>query len=439
MNTTSKIEDAKKNFELILEMYSQTENAVSIVQGKLTKLKNTCKEFSKPNEKMKMLVFCLDSLQFQCNVLDIEFDDMRRLSFCLNNRLYCDYYKLHKLVTNYVENENIKQGNLKKIKIPVYKDLEPYKQYKIEIIKETHEMIISQLVNIENHIASKENEFQKYKQKQELGFNMQNFVSTFNDSILSVKQKHDLFVSYIHFFHSMHLKYLKQLLTKICLFENQISKDIKFDAFENIGVNEEQQVKADVCENILATPIEEKTNVKTIIKRNVKKLFGGMHFFRRDEQEDNDDILRTASSTSEMEGVAKSIQSEIHHLENNIQESLTKMKTQDAINIVKPIVNSIVEDVFREVQDVVTKEESVITEPDVELVVEEPVIASETISESVCETISESVSESVSETISESVCEEHLTQLPEEAGVRGTQFPDSKPKRKYKRKNNKAL
>jgi len=83
MTAILKVDDAKKNFELILEMYYQIEIAVSIVQGKLTKLKNICKEFTKPNEKTKMLVFCLDSLQFQCKALDIEFDEL----YNKNNKL----------------------------------------------------------------------------------------------------------------------------------------------------------------------------------------------------------------------------------------------------------------------------------------------------------------------------------------------------------------
>jgi len=261
----------------------------------------------------------------------------------------------------------------------------------------------------------------------------------------------------------MHLKYFKQLLTKICLFENQISKDIKFDAFENIGntnnnnEDKQKQVVVDISENILATSIpiiEEKKNVKTMIKRNVKKLFGGINFFKmsRDECDDESEILRSASSTSEMEGVAKSIQSEIHDLENNVQESLTKFKRHDAINVVKPIVNAIIDDVFKKVQENVEYQEQheLLAESSTESVTEslvesvtEPVV--ETLSEPVTETlvkpvtepVTESVvEESVAESVSESLAESVVESVTDNIVIEISEKP-SKPKRKYRKKNGK--
>ena len=48
---------------------------------------------------------------------------------------------------------------------PVYKDLEPYKQYKFEMIQEVHENIILLLYEINEFIINKENELQGHQKK----------------------------------------------------------------------------------------------------------------------------------------------------------------------------------------------------------------------------------------------------------------------------------
>jgi hypothetical protein len=240
----------------------------------------------------------------------------------------------------YIEKENI-QDLKQKTAFPAYKDLEPYKQYKIETMRELHGVIISLLNRIYNHVLTKEIEFKKYKEKQDMGFNMQNFLSTFSDTVLTIRQKHDLFTSYTCFFHSMHLKYLKRLLTKICLFESQMNNDIKFDFIENIGIENKTQI--DLSENVVVVKHENESNKKTTIRsvfqRNVKKFINGMRLFgrSRDENEIKDEILTLHSSSSEMEELAKSIKSEIVELKSSVDDSVTKMKSQEqSIPLPKP-------------------------------------------------------------------------------------------------------
>ena len=59
---------------------------------------------------------------------------MKRLFLVINNRMYCEYYKLYKIIAEYVKDNIHDKKTQDLIKItnifPVYKDLEPYKQYK---------------------------------------------------------------------------------------------------------------------------------------------------------------------------------------------------------------------------------------------------------------------------------------------------------------------
>lgn len=295
----SKIEISKKDFNLIIEVCDQMGNIFNNVYQNIKNLKNDCQDFIKLNEDKKIFIFCLDSLQFQCKVIDIEFDDIKRLWFSLNNRIYCEYYKLYRLVIEYIYKEHILilENDFLLKKIPVYKDLEPFRQYEMTTIKLLHLNIIELLNKIYQHICIKEIEFKKYQEKQEKGFNMQNFVATFNYTVTSIKQKYDLFLSYLDFFHSMHLKYLRRLLTKICLFENQLNKDIcldneviseKDDNLKTyIQLNEElpqtEQQIGNNAENITLTlkqELEENKNIKYIFQKNVKKIINGLKLFR---------------------------------------------------------------------------------------------------------------------------------------------------------------
>jgi hypothetical protein len=125
------MKEKKKDFDLIIEMYDETIRIFSTVEQKIFRLKKACQEFTQNNSN-KIFVFCLDSLQFQCKFIDIECDDMKRLLFALNNRMYCEYYKLYKIILDYICKENIptNQTHTAQREFPIYKDLEPFNQYK---------------------------------------------------------------------------------------------------------------------------------------------------------------------------------------------------------------------------------------------------------------------------------------------------------------------
>lgn len=334
------MKEKKKDFDLIIEMYGETNRIFSIVEQKIVKLKKACQEFTQNNNN-KIFVFCLDSLQFQCKFIDIECDDMKRLLFALNNRMYCEYYKLYKIILDYICKENIptNQAHNSQKEFPIYKDLEPFKQYKLENIQELHSHIIFLLSKIIEYIRTKEEEHKKYRYKQELGFNMQNFVTTFNVTILEIKQKYELFVSYIDFFHSMHLKYLRRLMTKISLFESQLSKDIRLEdmfGFDNNANSENiytfKEEEKEQKENNDEVK-KQKQDVKNIFKSNVQKVINGIKMFGSKSTDEHpcDNIstkLSSSSSTSEMEDITKHICLELNELSTNVIQEEEQLKNE---------------------------------------------------------------------------------------------------------------
>ena len=73
-------------------------------------------------------------------MLELENNNIRTLAYAIENRMYCEYYKLYKMLleylTNDVKDKSISDKIISKKIYPVYKDLEPLKNYNFSIIIE---------------------------------------------------------------------------------------------------------------------------------------------------------------------------------------------------------------------------------------------------------------------------------------------------------------
>lgn len=226
------LEELKNEFIIIRDTRSNITNIFISLEKYLENLKKIYSDYSIHNSE-NLFNFGLDSFRFQNKILDIEHEDIKRIFMLINNRLYCEYYKLYKLLNIYVK-ENIPHkkiiDTIKKIDtFPIYKDLEPYKQYNFDLIQDIHTDILILICEINDFIINKEDELSFHKTKQDIGLNINNFVTTVNFNIVIVKEKWLLFISYIKFFHSLHTKYLKKLELKIKTMYNQLMNDIHLD------------------------------------------------------------------------------------------------------------------------------------------------------------------------------------------------------------------
>jgi hypothetical protein len=214
-------------------------------------------------------VFGLDSFHFQNKLIDLEYDDMKRIFLFISNRMYCEYFKLYKLICSYIIQNITDKKILDIIKgnnFAVYKDLEPFKDYKFETTMEIHENILILLNSIVGIINNKENELSLHKNKQLIGLNINNFVSSFNYEITLMKEKINLFLSYIDFFHKLHSKYLKRFNNKIQMILNHINTDIHFD--ENIENSNENKINVE--NNIIIDEVPIINTKSNNLKINIK-------------------------------------------------------------------------------------------------------------------------------------------------------------------------
>ena len=233
----SRVTALKNNFNNISVIRNNVKEIFEFLQIRINKLKFFYSEFIK-NNKTELFIFGLDSFHFQSRLIDIEYEGMYKIFRSINNRMYCEYFKLYKIIVSYIKdtiNDKKLAEFIKVNNFPLYKDLEPEKEYKFEVIIEIHEHILILITSIIGNLTSKENEYKTYVDKNQIGLNIDNFVNTYSFEVIMMREKLKLFLTYIEFFHKLHTKYLQRFSNKIQLMNTHINDDIKFD--ETVKIN----------------------------------------------------------------------------------------------------------------------------------------------------------------------------------------------------------
>jgi len=232
-----KLLKVKVVFDKVREMRNEIGTLFEGLDGRITKLTEVYNEFIKSTKQIKtagtnIFIFSLDSFYFQNNILKREYKYLKNYYNIIINRMYGEYYKLYKLIVEYVEKSHVDSKmseTLKNKKYPKYDDLNEEKQYEFQLIVQLNEDIINIVSHLINILRDKEHELKIYTANQEYGLNVNNFVSTFNYEVIVLKEQILLYEKYLDFFYHIHEKLLKRLTTKISLLEAQLNADIKFE------------------------------------------------------------------------------------------------------------------------------------------------------------------------------------------------------------------
>ena len=236
-----KIEKLQNNFDSILLLNNKIEHEKQLMANKLTKLKEMHTTMSKSNSK-QIFLFCLDSFYFQYKTFAIELDNLNKFNMMIKNRIYCDYYKLYKLIIKYItENkEELQSIRTSQTELPVYKDLEPYYDYGIENIKMAHNMMLTNIKDMYNIVIEKETTISQYTSKTHAGYSISNFVNTLNHENHVLKAQIDLYLNYISFFHISQKKQIKRLYQNYNDFNKEIENNLNSDhafSFDDLEAN----------------------------------------------------------------------------------------------------------------------------------------------------------------------------------------------------------
>ena len=232
-NIGERITALKNEFSDILFLKQENSHLFEKCRDKIQKLQEWYNKYIHENHN-HLFIFGLDSFHYQGKIIDVEYDDMKRLYHSITNRMYCEYYKLYQIIVKYTEQvvkdkkvtDVVNSNNI----FPKYHDLEPYKQYGTDTITQLHDVIMLLFSNVKNVLDKKHEELNVHRVKNKIGINIDNFIQAFHFEIMIMEQKLMLFISYMEFFHKMNIKYLKRFTSKMNLFSSQIDHDIRIDS-----------------------------------------------------------------------------------------------------------------------------------------------------------------------------------------------------------------
>ena len=223
----------KTEYSEILFLKQENSQLFDKSKDKIRKLQEWYNNYIDENNN-HLFIFGLDAFHYQGKIIDVEYDDMKRLYHSITNRIYCEYYKLYQIIVKYIE-EVVQDKKVIDVvnsnsNFPKYHDLEPYKQYGTETITQLHDVIMLLFASVKNVIDKKHEELNIHRAKNKIGINIDNFIQAFHFEIMIMEQKLMLFISYMEFFHKMNIKYLKRFTGKMNRFSSQIEHDIRIDS-----------------------------------------------------------------------------------------------------------------------------------------------------------------------------------------------------------------
>lgn len=224
------IDKLKNNFDNIITLKREISKVKKVVIDKLTQLKSVYNELVKSNSK-KLFLFCLDSFYFQYKTFAMEMEHIDRFRALMNNRMYCDYYKLFQIIISHIK-ENRPDLDTTELEIksfPVYKDLEPFQEYKIEDIKEIHSNILLIVNKMYSLSISKEDNIEHYNERNHVGFSISNFLNTLGYENRILQEQINLYINYLSFFHISQKKQLNRLYNRMQDFYREVDENININ------------------------------------------------------------------------------------------------------------------------------------------------------------------------------------------------------------------
>jgi len=233
------IEKLKNDFDNIITVKREISKIKKVVAEKLAQLKTVYNDLVKTNSK-KIFLFCLDSFYFQYKTFAMEMEHIDRFRTLMNNRMYCDYYKLFHIILNYIK-ENRAELDISELELktyPLYKDLEPFSEYKIEDIKEIHANILHILNKLYGITVEKLDNIDHYNEKHHVGFSISNFLNTLSYENKLLQEQIHLYVNYMSFFHISQKRQLSRLHVRMQDFYREVENNINVNktfSIEDIG------------------------------------------------------------------------------------------------------------------------------------------------------------------------------------------------------------
>jgi hypothetical protein len=195
------IDQFTENFKNVLLVVKEISNKRELIKEKLARLKIQYNDMVKNNAK-KIFLFCLDSFFYQYKIYSAELEQIENSRKMVNNRMYCEYYKLYGIIIAYLSEIALSYENKRALlkECPAYKDLEPTSEYDLNDVENIYANIVLLLNHLYEKVCKNNAEIEGFSGDANLGFSISNFVSTLKNENLMIQGQIDLFMNFLSFF-----------------------------------------------------------------------------------------------------------------------------------------------------------------------------------------------------------------------------------------------
>ena len=235
MDIPDSTEKIKNTFQSVIDKNNEITKCFTNLNDKKNKLTSLYKQLLDENSN---IVSSLDIFNFQIRLLGNDIVYLQQKYNNINNRIYCQYFKIYLQVQEYIV-EYIPEIQVPKASFPTYDDTNLNKVYDFRIICDIHDYICSLICAIITYVKIRNQEYKKYQTINNVGVHINVFVDTFKHNIKCKIEQMILFTNMVRFFNTSGLNYYNKIFNTIEFINNNISNDISFDTLENITINPE--------------------------------------------------------------------------------------------------------------------------------------------------------------------------------------------------------
>lgn len=221
--------DASNNFQIVKQLRVDLNTIFGEIDDKLKILQQMYEELVKTHHDKNYMIG-LDSFHFQNKLIQLEYDNMKNVFNFIDNRIYGEYYKLHRMLYDFIQREIKEKTIVEKLlichkKYPIYKDLEPTKIYDFHITVEINNTIHNAIQELKEYLSAQKKEMNEEKRRSEMGLNIHSIIheQVYNNIIL--EERIHMFENYLNTFISHHSKYFSRLTLKLKLMLGIVNED----------------------------------------------------------------------------------------------------------------------------------------------------------------------------------------------------------------------
>lgn len=231
--------NALNNFELVKQLRIELNNIFTEIDEKLQILNQLYQEMVKTHRE-KNYTIGIDSFHFQNKLIQLEYDNMKNVFNFIDNRIYCEYYKLHRMLYDFISKEIKDKAIVEKLlishkKYPLYKDLEPTKIYDFNVTAEINNTIHSAIHVLKEYLSARKEELTKEKKSTEMGINIHSIIHEHLYNNIILEERIHMFENYLNTFISHHSKYFGRLTIKSKLMLGIVNEDFHLNKSKSLA------------------------------------------------------------------------------------------------------------------------------------------------------------------------------------------------------------